>query len=667
MQPQMYPDVSNIYANPSGAAPTMGGPSIADIYANPSAAPSAQPPAANPAPAAHSGNWFTHLLPTGGAIAGGAGGAALGSLILPGLGTIAGGILGAALGGGGAKAAENAAEGKGIGNDVGETALESGAGQAVGGVAGKVLGKGAELLAGRAGKILDSGAAQKAIDDRALALKDIPNQTQVKLNANDSLDHVQNMGFDPTNAEHVTQVGQTSNDVLNSTLDQALANSGKFDLSNYPQMVKDALANHSDVLDSYEKVAMSRGRLSAPNTPAAKLLAAMENLGMGKATTSADPNEIRTLTTKLGDMAQKYRGSDLPQDKATYDAINEVRSNVKNALYNRPEVNDALSKLEGNISPEDVGGSQPLADHLNNVLTTAGATGNTPAQDLLSEISRNINVSDLGDQMSKVRQIATSTGAQARAANDAGIQNANTNEILDAGHAVTNHGGLISTALNMVGHAKDNPKILDTLSRIGDLGSKLAPATGAAVGAANAQLTDPSAAGGTMGGVMPQTQDPNAMAASAPAAVPTNGLSRDDLITLALYSPSAFSSLITPSAVNQQSVSAANTAEQALSGLNAPPSGGIMSQLAGKLGLGSTGEYQRTAQNVAQQVAAALPGSNEAAIAKELTDYTAGSGSIQEAIAKLMQNLQAVKQNNTNGSYQQLMNYQPSVIGAAGL
>lgn len=73
------------------------------------------------------GNFFTSLIPSGGGIAGAAGGAALGSAILPGAGTIVGALLGGALGGGAGKVAENAVEGqKDLGQGVGQEALING-------------------------------------------------------------------------------------------------------------------------------------------------------------------------------------------------------------------------------------------------------------------------------------------------------------------------------------------------------------------------------------------------------------------------------------------------------------------------------------------------------------------------------------------------------------
>jgi hypothetical protein len=475
-----------------------------------------QQPAQQPQQQGGGGNWFTHLLPTAGGILGGIVGIP-GDLISGGAASVAGAGAGSAIG----KGIENAFEGK---NPLSSSDLTAGAegaiGQGVGGLIGKGLGTGAKLLEGRAtgienaAKTAENAAAdQTAVKAQATALKDVNPTLQGNLNAKDSLQHVTDMGFDPTKAADLQTVSNNTNDVLNSTLDKALANSGPVDLSHYPQLIKDALAKQSDVLDSYEPVGISKGRLGTPNTPAGKLLGAMENLGMGKATINSDPNVIRTLTTKLGGMAQKYQGVDTPEAKAAYDAINEVRGNVKNTLYDRPEVNDALQNLEGNITPKDVG-TQQLADHINNVLTTAGANGGTPAQDILSEISRNIDINRLGAEMNKAGQIVSSTGGQARAlgelpAVEQPVQGTNPLQVASDAH---NANGVIGTALAVGKHAANSPTLLNTLSRMGALTGKIAPTAGViAANAANmgaAPVAATGQQGGTMGAAMQQQQNP---------------------------------------------------------------------------------------------------------------------------------------------------------------
>jgi hypothetical protein len=89
----------------------------------------------------HSGNWFTHLLPTIGSVAI----PALGALLAPetgGLSLIAAAGL-SGLGAAGGKLAENATEGKDLGDGVVGEGIMGAAGGAAGGVAGKFLGKAA--------------------------------------------------------------------------------------------------------------------------------------------------------------------------------------------------------------------------------------------------------------------------------------------------------------------------------------------------------------------------------------------------------------------------------------------------------------------------------------------------------------------------------------------
>lgn len=484
----------------------------------------------------HSGNFLTHLLPTIGSIGG--------LLLAPETGGLS--LLAAAglsgLGAAGGKAVENATEGKSILDKSDLTAgIEGAVGGAAGGAAGKVIGGVAGKLGSAAenmgAKEASQTAAQDAIDTAANTYKDVSPQLQKALNAKDSLGHVTDMGYDIADPSNLVHVSNTSNDILNDTLNRALANSGPVDLSHFPQIVKDALAKESGTLGSFEPVAVARGRLGPSSTPAAKLLSQLENMGNAPGETtgsaiakvSSDPNELRTLTTKLGQLAQDNKptvtaatGAIDPQQRAIYNVINDVRGNVKDALYNRPEVSDALKGEVGNITADPAANITPqLADHLNGVVTNGGT-----AQDLLDEISKNINIGRLGEEGQKVGNIVTSTGAKARAAAEAGLEpNAgNTgNPVLDTAASLVNpHAGMITGALGAAKHVAQNPAILDTLSRIGDMGAKLAPAAGAAIATSPNLAADPLAqpgAGGTMGGTMNNqpmmasgTTDPNSMA-----------------------------------------------------------------------------------------------------------------------------------------------------------
>jgi hypothetical protein len=587
----------------------------------------------------HSGNWLTHLLPTIGSVAA----PIIGGLLAPETGGLsllaAAGLSGAGAAGG--KAVENAAEGK---NPISTSDLTAGAegliGGVAGGIAGKALGAGADALANRgtsiAAKEASDKTAQDLIDAKALTYADVPKPLQKLYNADDSLNHVSDMGFQVADPNNLVHVGNTSNDVLNEVLDRALANSGPVDLSNYPDIVKAALAKEGGTLGSFEKVALARGRLGNANTPAAKLLQQLEDIGNAPgettgtaiAKTNADPNELRTLTTKLGQLAQDAKptvtattGAIDPEQRAIYNVINDVRNNVKSSLYDRPEVNDALAKEAGNLTPEDVG-TQQLADHLNNVITQAGKGNNTAAQDLLSEMSRNIDIKNLGEEGLKSGQVVTSKAAQERAALNAGIapEADPGNPLLDvAGAAANSHTGALNTVVNAAMRSKDNPKILATLSRIGGMGAKLAPAAGAVVATSPNLGADPAALaanggapGGTMGGTM-QTQ-------------PTNGNDYQTLINAmeaqAILAPSVYGGTATPFL---QSIAPMLQKNRLIQGeLSALPEsyanaggaqgmGGIMSRISALIPGTAAHTYQQQQSGAAQALAQQLGISPEAA------------------------------------------------------
>jgi len=674
MQPTTYPDVSNIYSNGPSVVPSatggFGGPDVSNIYADPNQ-PAAQP--AQQQPKKESGNWLTHLLPTIGSVAI----PALGALLAPETGGLslvaAAGLSG--LGAAGGKAAENAVEGKSVGDDVLTSGVEGAAGGAAGGIAGKALGKGAELLANRASNITktatDAAATKAAQDAEISTAQAIRNnyggikpgvQSANNLEGNQSL--LQQWGLDHTSPEvmqNASKGGLFINDI-----DQAALGAGK------PIKTTDLISSRDITTASPEE----QNALMSPKvgiiTPDGKMPQTVTPL-QAHAFAQDLNNQVRDLQTVAENAkasgnyteynAAKQHLSDLSQK---YNAVQELAST--------PEVNAAVAART--ISPEEKTSlveqfGQKQADHIEQAVNEAQTHTDLVKAKLPFAQMNNLSGLALNDMK------ATGTArALARAKTDIngdGVADAGAPvlptaaDALDAAASHGVHGGPTAMIAKALYQSKDNPAILNTLSRIGALGEKLAPGVGAAIGASNAQL---QSNGDTMGGMMPPVNqtDPTLMADST---VPQGGLTRNDLITLALYSPSAFNSLVAPSAANQQNVATANTAEQALSSLGPAPTGGIVSQLAGKLGIGSTGEYQRKAAAAAQQVAAALPGADAGAIEKQLTNYMAGGASIDEAVAALMQNLKATVQNNTNGSYQSLMNFHPSqpqsVVSAAGL
>lgn len=662
MNPNGYPDVSNIYAS----SPV---PSVADVE---------QAQTQQGQPKKEGGNWFTHLLPTFGSMGGGAAGAVAGAslgsvvpIIGTGIGGLLGGILGATVGGGASKAAENLAEGKGVGEDVGTVALESGAGQALGGVAGKALGKGAQVLAGRAGKITadaTQAATQKAAQDAEIsAAQAIRNNfgaikpgVQSANNLKGNQDLMKMWGADHTSPQAMTDISKGG--LFINNIDEAAIGTGK------PVKTSDLISS-KDITTATEQEQQALLRAGII-TPEGSLPATVSPIQAHKFAQDLN-GEVRTMKG-LADNALKNG------DVSNYNLANQelkdltAKYNAVQKLVGTPEVNASIAART--ISAEEKAQlveqfGQKQADHIEQAVNNA-----TSHEDLVKAKLPYAQMNTLSKQAMADAQATATPRAVARAKTDIngdGVADA-TAPVLptasDTLHEMAASGGagnIPTTIAKALYRAKDNPAILNTLSRIGALGEKIAPGAGAAMGASNAQL---QSNGDTMGGIMPPQPDPSMMTANA-TTPPAGGLTRNDLITLALYSPSAFQSLVTPSAANQQTVSAANTAEQALSSLGEAPGGGIVSQLAGKLGVGATGEYQRKAQAAAQQVAAALPGTDAGAIEKQLTNYLAGGANIDQAVQQLMANLQAVKQNNTNSSYQSLMNFSPASVvpSAAGL
>lgn len=571
------------------------------------------------------GNWFTNLLPTIGSMAI----PAIGALLAPETGGLsllaAAGLSGAGAAGG--KAAENALEGNQVlDKNVLNEGVMGAAGGLAGGIAGKALGKAGGMLAGRAESVAGKTAAEDAIETAANTYKDISPQLQKTLKAKDSLAHVSKLGYDVADPKNLVHVANTGSDALNEVLNRALANSGPVDLGHYTDLVKAAIAKESGALGGFEPVAIARGRLGTPNTPAAKLLAELQNLGgaPGEATGSAiakagaDPNEIRTLTTKLGALMQDAKpsmsmttGAIDPVQKARYNALRDVWSQVKSALYDRPELSDAIKGEVGNLIPDGKLNITPaLADHLNNVITKSST-----AQEILDELSRNTNISRLGEEGMKVGNIVTSTGGKARAAMEAGLSNpgVDTNPLLASG--VSPSKGVVGNAVAVGKHALNDPRIMDTLSRIGKMGEKLLPIAGGAAATIPNLQADPTAmqpggdyglnggTNGTMGGNMqmssngPQGMQPliSAMEAQAVLAPGQGGAAQ----FLASIAPQLQKNQLALSAMHGIPAGFANAG-------GAQGTGGILSSIAGLIPGTAAHTYNRQKQAAAAQIAAAM-------------------------------------------------------------
>lgn len=230
----------------------------------------------------------------------------------------------------------------------------------------------------------------------------------------------------------------------------------------------------------------------------------------------------------------------------------------------------------------------------------------------------------MGEEGQKVAGIVTSTGGKARAAAEAGLDTTGTpptgNTMMDMAGLVNPHAGVINGAISGAKHVAQNPAILSTLSRIGAMGAKLAPAAGAVVATSPNLQADPvamagAAPGGTMGDNMNGNQPMqsngghdfqsliNAMEAQAVLAPSMGG------------GASSFLSQVAPLLQRNQLIKgelAGIPAAYANAG-GAQGTGGIMSRIAGLIPGTAAHTYQQQQAGAAQALAAQLGISPQAA------------------------------------------------------
>lgn len=627
---------------------------------------SAAPSAAAPA---QSGNLFTRLLPTGAGI--------LGALVSGGLDLGTGGlataldpaIVGAFTAAG--KAGENALTGQKVlqGNDL-TAGAEGAAGQLGGNLVGKGLsavgGKLVDIGANRAQSLSDASdaadsdaAAQQGIQSRATAYKDVPVKLQQLYNAKDSLDHVANMGFDETNPQNLVNMSNSSNDLLNSNLDSGLSSADPVDLSNYNDLVKNRLAEESGTLGSYEPTVLRKGQLGPAGTPASKVLGQLETLGMGTARTESDPQAVRQLITKIGGLANDAKptvsqatGAIDPQQRATYNVLSNIRNDLKGVLYNRDSVNEALGNMQPNVQAADVGGSQQLADHLNDVIGNAGKNGQVAAQDYLDEISKNIDVNNLGQEGLKAGQVVTSTGAQDRALTDAGVakpQPQGNSSMLNKGidlaggaEALLGHHPALGLGMVAANHLAQNPAAISgaggILKSLGD--SSLPNVAGTVLGTSPNDVAGP--ASGNNAVQLPQMNQGNSVLDQALYEAMQNPLN-GGLSQISTLLPMV------------QKANEAQQAEQALTGnFNQAggaqgPLGGILSRLGSTFTGGEAASYPAQAAAEAQAIAQAT-GVPAAQVESSLPKITQNGTAAQASLGNINSLIQSLLLQQGQGS-----------------
>lgn len=328
------------------------------------------------------GNWFTHLLPTIGSIAA----PVIGGLLAPETGGLS--LLASlALAGGGSaagKAAEEGIQGQKIDpTQLLESAGEGAGGQLIGGgigkLAGGVVGKATDALSGavegRAAQAATDTAAQSAADEASRighefgAVK--PGQAQV----GPALDILRGHGIENPTAQDMINVGrtytgsnpETGTGILNFYKQQALDQAGgQVNTGNVMMNLESNLAKpeNSSALGSIEPVSSSRGQLpKVPTNDASKIIQQVRNMLPSGATengaisTSITPQEGVSLLKNVGNQISATTPKPnalgvLDQSQVAQNNIwKSVYGDVRDAVYNRPEVDSAVSGLK--VGPEE--------------------------------------------------------------------------------------------------------------------------------------------------------------------------------------------------------------------------------------------------------------------------------------------------------------------------
>jgi hypothetical protein len=582
------------------------------------------------------GNWFTHLMPT----IGGIGGGILGAVFGGGVGGIGGGAGGSALG----KVLENKIEGQGAGNGVLSNALQGAIGEGVGGAIGKVGGGLMKTVGGKAEGVADSlvkgqftKGALKTADANALRTAGVADARQI-----------------PQIADMVTG----TNGALNQGVIRGLGESDvPANLSGLAPLAKDL-------------VSQNQMQLSASSIPdISKTL----NSALLKAT---NPDDVTQLATKgAGGPVNIFQsgalGNVLPSN--AFDVAKNfetLAASARNAAYDKmgAVINpDQLAKskiftgLADHAKQAAFGGDTPIPlsvtnkaqiiselDPLRGVNPAAHAT-------LVDQVNNATNLQDLrglqapfvkGSQAAKATDLAAERGAGTNANQ---VMN---NLTIPGAIAGGPHGMMAGLGAQMLRSPTMDRAAIPLVEKGGSILSNIGGATlgkasvpglaGGAGGVLSATSNNMLQNNGTVG----DTMQPANQLAPQPTGQPANDpATAQMLFDLGLYSPGALAS-IAPNQQQVQNVTNANAATTALQGLGNAPSGGILSSLQGHLGIGGTGEYQRKAASAAQQVAAAIPGTDAGAIEKQLTDYMAGGGNIDDAIKGLLERLGGVMKSN---------------------
>lgn len=463
------------------------------------------------------GNWMTHLIPTVASIGGGI----LGTLADPftfGLGTVAGGAGGAALG----QAIEDSLEGK---SSSGGELLGSAAGGAIGGGIGKgigALGKGVgSLIAKQAEKGLTQEAATTVAQDalgNSQALRNIygsiSKRTLEGTNPDQALsgaiDLAGRVGVDPLDPQAVLNASKVGLDALGNVRNNVLYKAGNIPAAgvvdeagnkvapSISDMIKSSLHNthpitgeqlgpdRTGVLGSLEPIFGAKGKLVIPNSGSSQFkeeATQMLNGVLDKPNVNAlDLQNAQSIVGQkahdIAEAAKSATGKDAIELKAQADAWKDLNTHLK-SMFDNEAVNKEVAAMKGNLTAEDVGGNQTLADELNGRINTAQTN-----QDLNTALSHYLNMKGIaqdavaaGNNPASVSAVREAKQALAEAngtANDGStINSTTTGNVLGAiPHPKTKILGAILNAGNnggKLGIAKQN--LGTTLKRLATVGS----------------------------------------------------------------------------------------------------------------------------------------------------------------------------------------------------
>lgn len=594
-------------------------------------------------------NLLERLLPT----IGGIGGGILGNLLAP----VAGGIGGAAGGSAFGKFLEDKLTGQAGGNGVLGAAAGGALGEGIGAGAGAFLGKAGGLLAGTAEKMTANGAAKatQASADAATQATEaasqkaygaIPKGLRQAHDLEGSLGFSKQLGLDTTNHQGLVDAGNSGKEILTNAANDALGQAGPVDASSYGQMVKDAIASRSGTLGGFDPVAMSRGRLGPSNSPASKLLSQLQDYGAGVAKTNADPGEVRSLLQQVGSAygdatptVTALTGAKDPVQVATHGVLGDVYNNLKNVLYNRPEVAENFNSLPANIRAEDVGGNQAIADHLNEVI--GSGQGHQPVLDALQKYG---NLANSGhDAVTAAKGIVPDieSAAAVPKSNPFNADNAvKLGSLLEG--TVGNHP--LALAAPLVMKAAENPAVIGGIGKgVSKLGGSAIPGIlGSVVGNSPNDVAGPADAGSSIS--LNQGGDMNS----------GNSILDDQVLAaLAQYGNGGASQLGGATQMLQKSNEAQAAEQNLASNFNQAggaqgPIGGILSRLGSVFTGGEAGQYGGQAQADAEAIAQAT-GVPVQQIEKSIPSLGENQSAAQASLGNMQSLIQALTQ-GTQGS-----------------